>query len=157
MGKAGKVEVSDIPKFRDHEPGTRNRKEKNYFPQNRRSKIKNMSKVSARRKIRHRIRRKISGSGSKPRLSVFRSNNDIYVQLIDDDNGTTIAAASSREKDIAAQKVNKVEKSKMVGAAVARKASELGIKDVVFDRGGYLYHGRVKAVADGAREGGLQF
>ena len=116
-----------------------------------------MSKVSARRKIRYRIRRKISGSGSKPRLSVFRSNNDIYVQLIDDDNGTTIAAASSREKDIAAQKVNKVEKSKLVGAAVARKASELGIKDVVFDRGGYLYHGRVKAVADGAREGGLQF
>ena len=116
-----------------------------------------MSKVSARRKIRYRIRRKISGSGSKPRLSVFRSNNDIYVQLIDDENGTTIAAASSREKDIAAQKVNKVEKSKLVGAAVARKASELGIKDVVFDRGGYLYHGRVKAVADGAREGGLQF
>ena len=116
-----------------------------------------MSKVSARRKIRHRIRRKISGSGSKPRLSIFRSNNDIYVQLINDENGTTIAAASSREKDIAAQKVNKVEKSKMVGAAVARKASELGIKDVVFDRGGYLYHGRVKAVADGAREGGLQF
>jgi large subunit ribosomal protein L18 len=116
-----------------------------------------MSKVSARRKIRYRIRRKISGSGSKPRLSVFRSNNDIYVQLINDDNGTTIAAASSREKDIAAQKVNKVEKSKLVGAAVARKASELGIKDVVFDRGGYLYHGRVKAVAEGAREGGLQF
>ncbi len=116
-----------------------------------------MSKVSARTKIRHRIRRKISGSGSKPRLSVFRSNNDIYVQLINDENGTTIAAASSREKDIAAQKVNKVEKSKLVGAAVARKASELGIKDVVFDRGGYIYHGRVKAVADGAREGGLQF
>jgi large subunit ribosomal protein L18 len=116
-----------------------------------------MSKVSARTKIRHRIRRKISGSGSKPRLSVFRSNSDIYVQLINDENGTTIAAASSREKDIAAQKVNKVEKSKLVGAAVARKASELGIKDVVFDRGGYIYHGRVKAVAEGAREGGLQF
>ena len=116
-----------------------------------------MSKVSARRSIRYRIRRKISGSGSKPRLSVFRSNSDIYVQLINDENGTTIASASSREKDIAAQKVNKVEKSKMVGAAVARKATELGIKDVVFDRGGYLYHGRVKAVADGAREGGLQF
>ena len=116
-----------------------------------------MSKVSARTKIRHRIRRKIIGSGSKPRLSVFRSNNDIYVQLINDENGTTIAAASSREKDIAAQKVNKVEKSKLVGAAVARKASELGIKDVVFDRGGYIYHGRVKAVAEGAREGGLQF
>jgi len=116
-----------------------------------------MSKVSARRKIRHRIRRKISGSGNKPRLSVFRSNTEIYVQLINDENGTTIAAASSKEKDIVAQKVNKVEKSKLVGAAVARKASELGIKDVVFDRGGYLYHGRVKAVAEGAREGGLQF
>lgn len=116
-----------------------------------------MSKVSARRKIRYRIRRKISGVSSKPRLSVFRSNNEIYVQLINDDNGTTIAAASSKEKDIAAQKVNKVEKSKLVGAALARKASELGIKDVVFDRGGYIYHGRVKAVAEGAREGGLQF
>ena len=116
-----------------------------------------MSKVSARTKIRHRIRRKISGSGNKPRLSVFRSNTEIYVQLINDENGTTIASASSREKDIVAQKVNKVEKSKMVGAAVARKAGELGIKDVVFDRGGYIYHGRVKAVAEGAREGGLQF
>jgi len=115
------------------------------------------SKVSARKKIRYRIRKKISGSGSKPRLSVFRSNTEIYVQLINDENGTTIVAASSREKDIAAQKVNKVEKSKLVGVAVAGKASELGIKDVVFDRGGYLYHGRVKAVADGAREGGLQF
>jgi len=115
------------------------------------------SKVSARKKIRYRIRKKISGSGNKPRLSVFRSNTEIYVQLINDENGTTIVAASSREKDIAAQKVNKVEKSKLVGVAVAGKASELGIKDVVFDRGGYLYHGRVKAVADGAREGGLQF
>ena len=114
-----------------------------------------MSKVSARRKIRYRIRRKISGIANKPRLSVFRSNTDIYVQLINDENGTTIASASSKEKDIAAQKVNKVEKSKLVGAAVARKATELGIKDVVFDRGGYLYHGRVKAVAEGAREGGL--
>ena len=116
-----------------------------------------MSKVSARRSIRYRIRRKISGSNSKPRLSVFRSNTDIYVQLINDENGTTIASASSREKDIVAQKVNKVEKSKLVGAAVARKAGELGIKDVVFDRGGYLYHGRIKAVAEGAREGGLVF
>jgi len=116
-----------------------------------------MSKVSARRSIRYRIRRKISGSVAKPRLSVFRSNNDIYVQLINDENGTTLVSASSREKDIAAQKVNKVEKSKLVGAAVARKEGELGIKSVVFDRGGYLYHGRVKAVADGAREGGLEF
>jgi large subunit ribosomal protein L18 len=116
-----------------------------------------MSKVSARNKIRYRIRKKISGSASKPRLSVFRSNMEIYVQLVNDENGTTIAAASSKEKDIAAQKINKVEKSKLVGAAVARKASELGITNVVFDRGGYLYHGRVKAVAEGAREGGLQF
>ena len=116
-----------------------------------------MSKVSARKKIRYRIRKKISGIGSKPRLSVLRSNTEIYVQLIDDENGTTIASASSKEKDIVAQKVNKVEKSKLVGAAVARKANDLGIKDVVFDRGGYLYHGRVKAVADGAREGGLEF
>ena len=77
--------------------------------------------------------------------------------MINDENGSTIAAASSREKDIVAQKVNKVEKSKLVGAAVARKANELGIKDVVFDRGGYIYHGRVKAVAEGAREGGLIF
>ena len=114
-------------------------------------------KSKARDKIRHRIRKKISGSVNKPRLSVFRSNTEIYAQLIDDDNGTTLASASSREKDIVAQKVNKVEKSKLVGAAVARKAGELGIKDVVFDRGGYLYHGRVKAVAEGAREGGLQF
>src|ERR1035437_7002195 len=114
-------------------------------------------KLSARQKIRYRIRKKISGVAAKPRLSVFRSNSDIYVQLVNDADGTTIAAASSREKDILAQKVNKVEKSKLVGSAIAKKASELGIKDVVFDRGGYLYHGRVKAVADGAREGGLLF
>ena len=115
------------------------------------------SKVSSRQKIRYRIRKKISGSAIKPRLSVFRSNKDIYVQLIDDANGTTIASASSRQKDIAAQNGNKVATSKMVGEAIAKKSQELGIKDVVFDRGGYLYHGRIKAVADGAREGGLVF
>ncbi len=115
------------------------------------------SKSSARRKIRYGIRKKISGVSTKPRLSVYRSNMEIYAQLIDDQNGNTLAAASSREKDIVAQKVNKVDKSKLVGAAVARKASELGITDVVFDRGGYIYHGRVKAVAEGAREGGLKF
>jgi large subunit ribosomal protein L18 len=107
--------------------------------------------------IRYRIRRKISGGAEKPRLSVFRSNNEMYIQLIDDVNGKTIASASTKDKDIAAQKVTKTEKSKLAGAAVARKASELGVKDVVFDRSGYLYHGRVKAVAEGAREGGLQF
>ncbi|HNR16218.1 MAG TPA: 50S ribosomal protein L18 [Chitinophagaceae bacterium] len=114
-------------------------------------------KSQRRQNIRYRIRRKISGSTVKPRLSIFRSNADIYAQLIDDTKGQTLAAASSRDKDIAAQKVTKSEKSKLVGAAIARKAVELGIKDVTFDRGGYLYHGRVKSVADGAREGGLQF
>ncbi|HXR83652.1 MAG TPA: 50S ribosomal protein L18 [Hanamia sp.] len=115
------------------------------------------SKVSARQKIRYRIRKKISGSATKPRLSVFRSNKDIYVQLIDDANGTTIASASSRQKDLASQKTTKVEASKKVGEAIAKKSQELGIKNVVFDRSGYLYHGRIKAVAEGAREGGLEF
>ena len=77
--------------------------------------------------------------------------------MINDENGTTIASASSKEKDIVAQKVNKTEKSKLVGAAIARKATELGVETVVFDRGGHIYHGRVKAVAEGAREGGLKF
>ncbi|MBS1575102.1 MAG: 50S ribosomal protein L18 [Bacteroidetes bacterium] len=114
-------------------------------------------KTQRRQNIRYGIRAKISGTAQKPRLSVFRSNSDIYAQLIDDSKGQTIAAASSKDKDIAAQKVNKTEKGKLVGAAIARKASEAGLKEVVFDRGGYLYHGRVKAVADAAREGGLQF
>ena len=115
------------------------------------------SKSSARQKIRYRIRKKISGVAVKPRLSVFRSNIDIYVQLINDADGLTIASASSKDKDIKAQKTNKTDKSKLVGTAIARKANDLGIKDVVFDRGGYIYHGRVKAVAEGAREGGLIF
>lgn len=115
-------------------------------------------KSKRRQNIRFRIRRKIgNGTAQKPRLSVFRSNTDIYVQLIDDENGQTLASSSSKEKSIAAQKLNKVEKSKLVGEAIARKAQELGITTVTFDRGGYLYHGRVKSVADGAREGGLQF
>jgi large subunit ribosomal protein L18 len=116
-----------------------------------------MDKLIKRQKIRYRIRKKISGSGSKPRLSVFRSNSDIYVQLIDDADGKTLASASSRDKDILAQKTTKTEKGKLVGSAIARKASELGIKECTFDRGGNLYHGRVKAVAEGAREGGLSF
>ncbi|HXS35518.1 MAG TPA: 50S ribosomal protein L18 [Flavipsychrobacter sp.] len=113
-------------------------------------------KVIRRQKLRWRIRKKLHGEAAKPRLSVFRSNKDIYVQLIDDNTGTTLAAASSREKDITAQKGNKVEKSLLVGKAIAQKAKDLGIETCVFDRGGYLYHGRVKAVADGAREGGLK-
>ncbi len=114
-------------------------------------------KSKRRQNIRYRIRRKIGGVGTKPRLSVFRSNTEIYVQLIDDVKGETLASASSKDKDIVAQKGNKTEISKLVGTAIARKAGELGIKDVTFDRGGYLYHGRVKSVADGAREGGLLF
>ena len=115
------------------------------------------TKVIRRQKIRYRIRKKIAGISTKPRLSVFRSNNEIYVQLIDDVDGKTIASASTKEKDIFAQKVNKTEKSKLAGSALARKAGEVGITEVVFDRSGYLYHGRVKAVAEGAREGGLKF
>jgi large subunit ribosomal protein L18 len=115
------------------------------------------SKLVQRQKIRYRIRKKIAGTAVKPRLSVFRSNAEIYAQLIDDDNAVTLAATSSRDKDIVAQKVTKIEKSKLVGAAIARKAIELGLTNVVFDRGGNLYHGRVKSVADGAREAGLQF
>jgi large subunit ribosomal protein L18 len=115
------------------------------------------AKALRRTKIRQTIRQKLSGNGQKPRLAVFRSNTDIYVQLIDDSTSTTLAAASTKDKDIAAQSGTKSEKSKLVGAAIARKAADLKVKKVVFDRGGYLYHGRVKAVADGAREGGLQF
>ena len=115
------------------------------------------TKVVRRQKIRFGIRKKIAGTAQKPRLSVFRSNAEIYVQLIDDANGTTLASASSRDKDIAAQKGAKSEKSKLVGAAIARKAIDLGLNDVVFDRGGNLYHGRVKAVAEAAREAGLKF
>jgi len=110
-----------------------------------------------RQKLRWRIRTKVHGTAQKPRLSVFRSNKDIYVQLIDDNNGFTLAAASSRDKDIAAENGNKVAKSASVGKAIAQKAKALGIEACVFDRGGYLYHGRVKSVADGAREGGLKF
>ena len=115
------------------------------------------SKISARRKIQYRIRKRVSGTSQKPRLSIFRSNRDIYVQLIDDEKGVTIASASSREADIVAQKGTKTAQGKLVGSSIAKKSTELGIKKVVFDRGGYLYHGRVKAVADGAREGGLEF
>ena len=114
------------------------------------------NKTLRRQKIRFGIRKKVAGTSQKPRMSVFRSNTDIYVQLIDDVAGKTLAAASSRDKDISAQKGNKSEKSKLVGQAIARKATALGLSSVVFDRGGYLYHGRVKNVAEGAREGGLK-
>jgi large subunit ribosomal protein L18 len=115
------------------------------------------TKLEQRQKIRYRIRKKVIGTAVKPRLSVYRSNMEIYVQLIDDNAGVTLAAASSKEKDIVAQKVAKTEKSKLVGGSIAKKAIALGLSNVIFDRGGNLYHGRIKAVAEGAREGGLVF
>ncbi len=115
------------------------------------------AKTKRRQNIRYRIRKRIgTGTAQKPRMSIFRSNTDIYVQLIDDVSGHTLVAASSKDKDITAQKANRSSKSKLVGNAIARKAAEIGVKTAVFDRGGYLYHGRVKAVAEGAREGGLK-
>lgn len=110
-----------------------------------------------KQKIRYRIRKKVAGTAEKPRLSVFRSNSELYLQLINDEQGVTIASASTRDKDIAAQKGTKTEKSKMAGEAIARKAKDLGVTKAVFDRGGNLYHGRVKAAAEGARAGGLEF
>jgi large subunit ribosomal protein L18 len=115
------------------------------------------NKSIRRQKIRYNIRKKLAGSGEKPRLAVFRSNSGIYAQLIDDVKGVTLASASSREKGVTAQKGKRIDQSKLVGEAIARKAVELGVKEIVFDRGGYLYHGRVKALAEGAREGGLKF
>lgn len=118
-------------------------------------KVKNR-KEYRRLKIKRRIRKKISGASSRPRMSVFRSNKQIYVQLIDDLSGNTLAAASSREEEIASQKVSKIEQAALVGKLIANKAKEAGIEEVVFDRNGYLYHGRVKSLADAAREGGLK-
>ena len=110
---------------------------------------------SSRDKIRKRIRNKVSGTADKPRLAVFRSNKEIYAQVINDEAGHTLVAATSRNmKDITG---NKTEKAKQVGLAVAKQCIDAGITKVKYDRGGYLYHGRVKAVAEGAREGGLQF
>ena len=113
-------------------------------------------KILRRTKIRARIRKTIRGTSECPRLSVFRSNKSIYAQVIDDVKGVTIVAASSRESGVDV-KTNKVSQATSVGRILAEKAKAAGITSVVFDRGGYLYHGRVKALADGAREGGLQF
>ena len=115
------------------------------------------AKVIRRQKIRYNIRKTVSGTAQKPRLAVFRSNTETYAQLIDDVTGTTLASASTKDKDIKAQKAPKVELSALVGKAIAAKAAAVGITTAIFDRGGYLYHGRVKAVAEGAREGGLKF
>lgn len=114
------------------------------------------SKTSRRERIKQGIRKNLAGTTSRPRLSVFRSNKGIYAQIIDDTTGKTLASASSLSKDFVASG-NKVDQSKAVGKLVAEKALAAGISKVVFDRNGYLYHGRVKSLAEGAREGGLDF
>jgi large subunit ribosomal protein L18 len=117
-----------------------------------------LTKLEKRTRIRMRIRKKISGTSEKPRLAVFRSNKQIYVQVIDDLNKVTLLAASSKEKDISSKAgIKKTEQAKLVGMSLAAKCKEKGIGSVVFDRSGYKYHGRVKSLADAAREGGLKF
>jgi large subunit ribosomal protein L18 len=113
-------------------------------------------KIARRAKIKRRIRKRISGSSEIPRLTVYRSNKQIYAQIVDDLKGVTLASAASHgNKDI--EKLPKKEQASVVGKLIAEKAIEAGIKEVVFDRNGYLYHGRVKSLADSAREGGLKF
>ena len=114
-----------------------------------------LTKSERRQRIKFRIRKIVSGTAAKPRLSVFRSNKEIYAQLIDDVNGVTLLAASSREKEIG--KGTNVEVATAVGKLVAEKALKAGIDTVTFDRGGYLYHGRIKSLAEGARAAGLKF
>ena len=114
-------------------------------------------KQERRLKIKRRIRKKVFGTQDKPRMSVFRSNKNIYVQLVDDVNQRTLVAASSLEKDIAEKKdITKIEQAELVGKLIAEKAVKAGISTVVFDRNGYLYHGRVRKIADAARENGLK-
>lgn len=114
------------------------------------------SRQEIRKRIHKRIRSRVSGTGQRPRLAVFRSVNHIYAQVIDDGEGHTLVAAGSTEKDLRGKGGN-VDGAKLVGKTVAERAKEKGITKVVFDRGGYLYHGRVKALADAAREAGLEF
>jgi large subunit ribosomal protein L18 len=117
------------------------------------------SRAAARAKRHYRLRNHISGTAERPRLAVFRSNMHIYAQVIDDTVGNTICSASTMEADVKAklERTNDVEAAKVVGEAVAKKALEKGITTVVFDRGGYVYHGKIQALADAAREAGLQF
>ncbi len=115
------------------------------------------SKLDRRFKIKKGIRSKVTGTGERPRMTVFRSNKQISVQIIDDNSGTTLASASSLVKDIASSKGTKTEQAAAVGKLIAEKATGAGITKVVFDRNGYLYHGRVKQLADAAREAGLKF
>ena len=115
-----------------------------------------LNKANRRKRIHYRIRKKVQGTAERPRLAVYRSNKEIYAQLIDDLAGHTLASASSRDKGMDCSGT-KVEVSKRVGTALAEKAKAANVETVVFDRGGYLFHGRVKSLAEGAREGGLKF
>lgn len=116
-----------------------------------------LTKAERRLRIRRRIRKVVTGTAQKPRLSVFRSNKEIYAQLIDDVNQATLLSFSSRNKEMESTTGTKSDKSYQVGQGLAKLAAEKGITEVCFDRGGYLYHGRVKQLAEGAREGGLKF
>jgi large subunit ribosomal protein L18 len=116
-----------------------------------------LTKQERRSRIKMRIRKNLTGTADIPRMSVFRSNKQIYAQIINDLTGETLLSASSAEKGIAEQKVNKIEQAKLVGKAIAGKAKDKGIQVGKFDRNGYLYHGRVKSLADAARENGLKF
>lgn len=116
-----------------------------------------LTKSERRSRIRKRIRKVSFGTAERPRMSVFRSNKEIYTQIIDDVNGKTLVSASSRDKEMESFKGTKSEMATAVGKVIAEKAVKSGIETVAFDRGGYLYHGRIKSLADGAREGGLKF
>ncbi|MEI6019900.1 MAG: 50S ribosomal protein L18 [Bacteroidota bacterium] len=116
-----------------------------------------VKKQERRNKIKLKLRKTINGTAQSPRLSVYRSNAEIYAQLIDDKGGKTLLAVGSVDKSINGVKVNKIEKAKLVGKLIAEKAVATGITSVVFDSNGFLYHGRIKSLADGAREGGLKF
>lgn len=119
--------------------------------------ITKADKNATRRKRHARVRAKLSGTAARPRLNVFRSSKHIYAQLIDDVNGVTLASASTLDKEVSVESAGNVDAAVKVGELVAKRAVEKGITAVVFDRGGYLYHGRVKALADAARENGLEF
>lgn len=119
--------------------------------------ITKLDKNATRRKRHARVRAKLSGTPARPRLNVFRSNKHIYAQIIDDMNGVTLASASTLDKDLNLESSSNMEAAQKVGELVAKRAVEKGITAVVFDRGGYLYHGRIQALADSARENGLQF
>jgi len=118
-----------------------------------------LNRIERRRRIHYRIRKVVNGTAERPRMVVFRSNKQIYVQVIDDEQGKTLCAAASNDKELAAQTKGKsgIEAAAIVGKAIAERAKAQGISKIAFDRGGYLFHGRVKSLADAAREGGLDF